>query len=138
MTTVDVEISAPASTAAELYASLLRGDAPFILDVRNPDDVARWRIEGRAGLASANVPYYDFIEDEDAAAAQVPNDRPVLVVCAKEGSSQYVAGLLRERGIAASYLAGGILSWGRLYDTRDVVRAEWGGSCRSAGRRAAT
>jgi glyoxylase-like metal-dependent hydrolase (beta-lactamase superfamily II)/rhodanese-related sulfurtransferase len=126
MTIADVETSAPAISAARLYEMLLRGDTPFILDVRNPDDVARWRVEGRADLVSANIPYYHFIEDDETAAAQVPADRPVLVVCAKEGSSQYVAGLLRERGIAASYLEGGILSWGRLYDIRDVVSASWG------------
>lgn len=125
MTTADVQ-TAPAITAADLYAALLRGDAPLILDVRNPDDVARWRVEGRASLESLTIPYYDFVEDEDAAAARVPAGRPVLVVCAKEGSSQYVAGLLRERGLPASYLEGGILSWGNLYDSRDAVSAPWG------------
>ncbi|HWQ14879.1 MAG TPA: MBL fold metallo-hydrolase [Roseiflexaceae bacterium] len=125
MITVDVQ-TAPARTAADLYESLLRGDAPLVLDVRNPDDFARWRVEGRSTLEVRNLPYYDFIEDEDAMAAQVPAGREVLVVCAKEGSSQYIAGLLRERGVPASYLKGGILSWGHHYDTRDVVRAAWG------------
>lgn len=125
MTTADVQI-APAISAADLYAMLLSGDAPLILDVRNPDDVARWRIEGRATLETRNIPYYDFIEDPDAAVAQIPADRKVLVVCAKEGSSQYVAGLLREQGIVASYLEGGILSWGHHYDTREIAGADWG------------
>lgn len=126
MTNVDVDIVVPALTATELYDRLLHDAKLFILDVRNPDDVARWRVEGRASLESLNIPYYEFIEDEDASAARVPADRPVLVVCAKEGSSQYVAGLLRARGIDASYLQEGILSWGHLYDTRDVVSAPWG------------
>ncbi|MDW8234581.1 MAG: MBL fold metallo-hydrolase, partial [Roseiflexaceae bacterium] len=68
----------------------------------------------------------DFIEDEEGATARVPADREVLVVCAKEGSSQYVAELLRARGIDARYLEGGILSWGHFYDTRDIVSASWG------------
>jgi glyoxylase-like metal-dependent hydrolase (beta-lactamase superfamily II)/rhodanese-related sulfurtransferase len=126
MTTTDVQ-AAPAVAAAALYAALLRGDAPHILDVRNPDDFARWHIEGRASLTVQNLPYYDFIEDEAAAIAQVPADRPVLVVCAKEGSSQYVAELLRERGVEASYLDGGIMSWGNYYDLREIVAAPWGG-----------
>jgi glyoxylase-like metal-dependent hydrolase (beta-lactamase superfamily II)/rhodanese-related sulfurtransferase len=126
MTIAEVQTSAPAISAARLYATLLDGDAPFILDVRNPHDFARWRVEGRAGLAVANIPYYDFIEDEDMTTAQVPAEGPVLVVCAKEGASQYVATLLRERGVEASYLAGGILSWGHLYDIRNVVSAPWG------------
>lgn len=111
---------------ADLYQRLLDGSAPFILDVRNPDDFGRWRVEGRAGLEMMNIPYYDFIEDEDGTAAQVPATHDVLVVCAKEGSSRYVAELLQARGITASYLDGGILSWGNFYDVRDIVSAPWG------------
>jgi glyoxylase-like metal-dependent hydrolase (beta-lactamase superfamily II)/rhodanese-related sulfurtransferase len=121
MTVTEIDVVAPALSAAELYDRLLQDSGLFILDVRNPDDFRRWRVEGRTGLETLNLPYYDFLEDEDGSAAQVPADREVLVVCAKEGSSQYVAGLLRERGIAASYLQEGITSWGHLYDTRDIV-----------------
>lgn len=124
MTTIDSAVQA--TTAQQLYTALLAGEPLFILDVRNPDDFARWRVEGRAALDVLNLPYYAFVEDEDAAVAQVPADRAVLVVCAKEGSSQYVAELLRARGFEASYLEGGILSWGHLYDTRDIVSAAWG------------
>ncbi len=113
-------------TAAELYDALLRGNAPFILDVRNPVDFERWHIEGRSSLEMLNLPYYDFIEDENAAIAQVPTDKEILVVCAKEGSSQYVAELLREHDIQAFTMEGGILSWGNLYDTRIIFQAAWG------------
>ncbi|MGQ9549673.1 MAG: MBL fold metallo-hydrolase [Roseiflexus sp.] len=126
MTITETQIQTPVMTAAALYDALLHNTAPFILDVRNPDDFARWRIEGRTGLMVENIPYYDFIEDEDNAVARVPVNCDVLVVCAKEGSSQFVAELLRMRGVNASYLAGGILSWGHLYDTRDIVVAPWG------------
>ena len=118
--------TAQAMTAADLYESLLRGNTPLILDVRNPDDFARWHVEGRSTLSVQNIPYYDFIEDADAAIAKLPQDQEILVVCAKEGSSQYVAVLLREHGIAASYLAGGILCWGNHYDTRTIASASWG------------
>jgi glyoxylase-like metal-dependent hydrolase (beta-lactamase superfamily II)/rhodanese-related sulfurtransferase len=126
MTVPETQTQTPVMTAAALYDALLHNTAPYILDVRNPDDFARWRIEGRAGLTVENIPYYNFIEDEDGAVARVPAEREVLVVCAKEGSSQFVADLLRARGVNASYLEGGILSWGHLYDTRDIVVAPWG------------
>lgn len=121
-----IAIAAPTISAANLYERLLAGNSLFVLDVRNPDDYARWRVEGRSGLEQINLPYYAFIEDADSAVAQIPADREVLVVCAKEGSSQYVAELLRERGIAASYLEGGIGTWGNYYDVRDIVSAPWG------------
>lgn len=126
MTTTAVQSEVTAFTASALYERLLSGAPLFILDVRNDEDFKRWRVEGKAGATTVNIPYYDFIEDEDAAVAQVPADREVLVICAKEGSSQYVAEILRGRGISASYLEGGIPSWGNLYDVRPIVSAAWG------------
>ena len=55
MTVTELQTRASAMTAGELYDALLHNAAPFILDVRNPDDFARWRIEGRAGLMVENI-----------------------------------------------------------------------------------
>jgi glyoxylase-like metal-dependent hydrolase (beta-lactamase superfamily II)/rhodanese-related sulfurtransferase len=126
MSMIEDQTSVAAFTPTELYARLLRDEPLFILDVRNEDEFARSPIEGRAGLTTLNLPYFEFLEDEDGCAARVPNDGEVLVVCAKEGSSQYVANLLQERGYRARYLEGGYVSWGNFYDTRDVVKAAWG------------
>jgi glyoxylase-like metal-dependent hydrolase (beta-lactamase superfamily II)/rhodanese-related sulfurtransferase len=126
ITTAEPQSTVTAFTPAELYARILRAEPLFILDVRNEDEAQRSPIEGKANLSSVNIPYYDFIEDEDGAAARVPQEREIFVVCAKEGSSQYVAGLLAGRGYQARYLAGGYLSWGNFYDVRDVVSAPWG------------
>ncbi|MCU0494084.1 MAG: MBL fold metallo-hydrolase [Chloroflexaceae bacterium] len=121
MTITETTIAVPALQAAELYERLLHDPTLFILDVRNPDDFRRWRVEGRAGLESLNIPYYEFLEDEDGAIARLPRGREVLVVCAKEGSSQYIAELLQQRGNKAAYLQGGIMSWGNYYHVRPIV-----------------
>ena len=121
MTIATTPVTAPARSAADIYTDLLQGHPLFILDVRNPDDFARWKIEGRTGQEILNIPYYDIIEDEAAALARIPTDRDVLVVCAKEGSSQYIAEILQGHNINASYLDGGIVTWGDYYDIRDVV-----------------
>ena len=119
MTTVDTSV--PALSVTDLYAKLLRNEPLFILDVRNEEDFTRWGVEGRSALEVVNLPYYDFIEDEEGSIARVPANRDVLVVCAKEGSSQYVAELLQGQGIRATYLEGGIANWGNFYDIRDAV-----------------
>ena len=49
MTVPETQTQTPVMTAAALYDALLHNTAPYILVVRNPDDFARWRIEGRAG-----------------------------------------------------------------------------------------
>ncbi|MBX0330922.1 MBL fold metallo-hydrolase [Oscillochloris sp. ZM17-4] len=126
MTTTDAQATETMFTAGELYDRVLSGEPLFILDVRNADEYKRMRVEGHRNLESVNIPYFEFIEDEDGMCARVPADREVLVICAKEGSSQYVAGLLQERGIKAGYLQGGFVSWGNFYDVREVVSADWG------------
>ncbi len=126
MTVQQPPVQLTARTAEELYADLLANNVPVILDVRNRDDFERWHVEGRQGTQVINVPYFDFLEDEEGSVAQVPADRPVFVVCAKEGSAQFVAELLARRGYQVSYLAGGINTWGNYYDTRPVLEAEYG------------
>lgn len=121
MTTTDTQVTAPSLSVTDLYAKLLRNEPLFILDVRNAEDFKRWGVEGRSALEVVNLPYYDFIEDEEGSIARVPADRDILVICAKEGASQYVAELLQGQGIQAAYLEGGIASWGNFYDIRDVV-----------------
>lgn len=123
---LSLDVAIPTRTAAELYADLLDEKQRFILDVRNEHDFQRWGIEGRESLQVVNIPYFNFIEEEEASVAQVPADAEVLVVCAKEGSSEFVAEILREHGIEASYLKEGIVSWGNLYDARAVVDTEYG------------
>ena len=110
----------------EVYTDLLNEKQRLILDVRNSDDFARWRIEGHSTLQTINVPYFNFLEEEEASLAQLPAGEEILVVCAKEGSSEFVAEILREHGISATFLADGILSWGNLYDTRPVLQANFG------------
>jgi len=115
--------SSPAidEVSAEGLYEEMRGGAPlFILDVRNEDEFASWQIEGVRRVPTVNVPYFAFLEEEEASLAQVPRDRTVTVVCAKGGSSAFIAGLLAERGIRARNLQGGMIAWGDLHVTTPV------------------
>ncbi len=126
MTLAELDTQTTTFTAAELYQALLDGRDMVVLDVRNETDFQRWRVEGRADLPVINIPYYAFLEDEEASVAQTPLDRPIYVVCAKEGSAQFVADVLHTHGRQVAYLAGGIVSWGRFYDFRDVINEPFG------------
>ncbi len=127
MTTLEHQrIEAGQLSPTDLYAELLSGQPLFILDVRNEVEFARNQIRGRNRLPMINIPYFEFIEDEKAALARVPVNVPVTVVCAKEGSAQYVAELLVEHGIPARYLVGGFRAWLDLHIINEVVSADWG------------
>lgn len=83
--------------------------APFILDVRAPDQFERWQIEGRVKPETVNVPYWTAIEEEDETKSVIPAGRDVVVVCAKGDSSDLVVDVL---GLSQMWnLAGGMDAW---------------------------
>ncbi|MBX5437621.1 MAG: MBL fold metallo-hydrolase [Alicyclobacillaceae bacterium] len=95
----------------EVFEGILRGNPLFILDVRNEEEYADWRIEGSA-VTSVNIPYFDLLDGVEPALERIPDGQPVLVVCAKEGSSVYVAERLLEAGASdVAVLAGGMQAW---------------------------
>ena len=122
-------------TAADLLARLGRGDKFFVLDVRNRDEFERFRLEGRQPLPAINVPYFEMLElggkDEmlDAVVAylerdlagKLPTDLPVLAVCAKGDTSEFVAQGLRRLGYAGATLKGGMKAWGEHYATHALA-----------------
>src|SRR5919109_1997147 len=110
-------------TPDELYRHIRRGNPPFILDVRNEDEFANWAIEGLPPHSLLNIPYFVFLEDEAGGLDKVPRGRDVTVVCAKGGSSAFVASILAQHGIRARNLQGGMIAWGDLHVTSRVSSA---------------
>ena len=108
-------------TPDELYADIRRGSPPFILDVRNEDEFANWAIEGLPPHSRLNIPYFEFLEDEAGCLERVPGGHEVVVVCAKGGSSAFVASILVQHGIRARNLRGGMIAWGDLHVTTRVA-----------------
>ena len=83
--------------------------APFILDVRAPDQFERWRVEGKAELRTVNIPYWTAIVDEDAVKSAVPADRDIVVICAHGDSSDLVVETVGWPNM--HNLAGGMDAW---------------------------
>jgi glyoxylase-like metal-dependent hydrolase (beta-lactamase superfamily II) len=108
-------------TPDELYRAIHRGDPPLILDVRNEDEFSNWAIEGLPPNSLLNIPYFGFLEDEEGCLERVPRRRDVAVVCAKGGSSAFVASILTQHGIRARNLRGGMIAWGDLHVTTRVA-----------------
>ena len=102
-------------SANDLFEFLSNREEMFILDVRNEEDFERFNVEGPYPFEMANVPYFDFMEEEDASVEKVSRDQPIKVVCAKEGSAKYVGEILVNHGFSdVAYLTGGIKTWGNM------------------------
>ncbi len=101
--------------AKDLYSWLTERQDFLLLDVRNSKDFGRFQVESPFLFEMLNVSYFDFMEIEDECVAKVPRDKPIRIVCAKEGSAKFVAEILEKHGIDdIGYLEDGIKSWGNL------------------------
>lgn len=85
----------------------LDGSDLFLLDVREPDEVAEWQIP-----EVHNIPLGSLVDRLD----EVPRDKDIVVICAKGTRAQQGAEILSTHGIVSRVLEGGMGSWGSTYD----------------------
>jgi glyoxylase-like metal-dependent hydrolase (beta-lactamase superfamily II)/rhodanese-related sulfurtransferase len=112
---------------AELLERADAGEDLLLLDVRNEEEFAAWRLEGRKPVETVHVPYFDFIEDAESAAAKVPAGRDLVVLCAKGGSSAMIAELLGDAGRPARNVEGGMVAYGEHLQALRVPTGTRGG-----------
>ncbi|ANU09812.1 putative hydrolase, rhodanese and beta-lactamase domain protein [Planococcus antarcticus DSM 14505] len=115
-----------AMKASEVAKKVVNNQPLFILDVRNGEAFADWKIEG-GNIHYLNTPYFDLLDGVEEVVSELPTDRDILVVCAKEGSSVMVAEMLSEEGIHAAYLEGGMKSWSEHLEPVKVGELQGGG-----------
>jgi rhodanese-related sulfurtransferase len=87
---------------AEIKARLARGEDVFLLDVREPDEVAEW-----AYPIGINIPLGQLGDR----LSELPTDRTIVVACHLGGRSASAAEALSERGWTAENLTGGAVAW---------------------------
>ncbi|WP_306061801.1 MBL fold metallo-hydrolase [Natronococcus wangiae] len=125
MPDVEVEPVSPDGLKERIDA----GEAVTLLDTRMESEYEEWRIDGE-NVESINVPYFEFLDDEidDDVLARIPDDREITVLCAKGGSSEYVAAQLKERGYDVDHLEDGMNGWARIYERVEVERYDGAGT----------
>ena len=92
----------PSTTPREVAERLRRGERLTILDVREPFELALARLAGTLDIPMHDVP---------RRLAEVPRDGEVVVMCHHGHRSAVVAKWLRDQGVPAVNLAGGIARW---------------------------
>jgi rhodanese-related sulfurtransferase len=87
----------------ELQRRLNEGDLPFMLDVREPEEMADGVIPG-----SVNIPMGDVADR----LRELPTDRDIVVICHLGQRSAYMTTQLNARGYdRAVNLSGGVDAW---------------------------
>lgn len=108
-------------TVDELRDMLDRRQPVTVVDVRPAVERAEWAIPG-----SVHIDAYDALWAGDEGALDgldLPEDRPVVTVCAAGRTSLMAALLLRKRGNGARSLSGGMKAWSLAWNSVDVPLA---------------
>jgi len=113
MLTIDVDT---------LRTWLDEGKLVTVLDVRPMHELAEWAIP-----ASIHIDAYDALRANDPNALAhfaLPEDRPVVTVCAAGKTSLIAAELLQARGMQAFSLDGGMKAWSLAWNVAEVPVAD--------------
>jgi rhodanese-related sulfurtransferase len=86
----------------EIRGRLARGEEVFLLDVREPDEVAEW-----AYPIGVNIPLGQLGDR----LGELPTGTTIVVACHSGGRSAAAANALSEAGWTAENLTGGALAW---------------------------
>jgi len=115
----------PSISPRELLPRLDAGDPVAVLDTRNRDEIDAWRIEHPA-VTHYHLPYAKVLAAKVSGAVTSllefgDIDGRTIAVCPRGEASREVAGILREAGIDAANLKGGMEAWAHLYVRTEVV-----------------
>ena len=99
-----LESSLPSVNPEELRQLMSSASAPLVVDVRETADHQLGAISGSINLPRAKLEAN--IENHMSAA-----DQKVILYCGSRGRSQLVCLSLREMGIDAAFLQGGLQNW---------------------------
>ena len=116
-----------AMSAGDIAKKVISKQSFFILDVRNEDAFEDWKVEGE-NIQYLNIPYFDLLDGVEEVLDRIPTDKDVVVICAKEGSSIFVAEMLAEQGRIVHYLQGGMKAWSEHLEPVKVGHLKNGGA----------
>jgi glyoxylase-like metal-dependent hydrolase (beta-lactamase superfamily II)/rhodanese-related sulfurtransferase len=94
--------------ASELVPLLDSDGDLYMIDVRNPDEVAEWQIPGVHNIPLARLA---------SRRGEIPEGAHLVVICAKGARALQGAEILAGHGVASSVLEGGMGAWGSTYDS---------------------
>jgi rhodanese-related sulfurtransferase len=90
-------------TPDELARRIKNGSAPFMLDVREPEEMADGVVAG-----SVNIP----MDEVEQRLRELPTDSDIVVICHLGQRSEYIANRLNALGFNRAFnLEGGVDAW---------------------------
>ena len=88
----------------ELADRLADNEDLYLLDVRQPDELLKSKIEGSMNITLADIFRPNGMDD-------IPTDKPVIVICGSGNRATIASYMLAQEGIDFQVLEGGMNSW---------------------------
>ena len=110
----------PEITPEELVRRVETGGALRVLDVRAPGALAEGKVEAVPPERFLNIRGSEILAMGEAAREAIPADGPIAVVCGRGNSSKQVASMLRELGMDAMSMRGGMAAWSLALIPREL------------------
>jgi len=111
----------PQLPAEELARRLDVGEPVQVLDIRAPEKVARGRVQFGRALDFRAVPAGEIYRLPSLEPLALDPQRPVAVICGHGNSSKQATVFLRQRGLEAYSVAGGMAAWETVYVARRLT-----------------
>lgn len=89
-----------------LWESLKKNKDVFLLDVREPEEYADFKIPG-----AVNVPLSELFVKQQL---EIPKDKKVVTICSHGNRSMVATFALAQKGIESTSLAGGMVMWNQV------------------------
>lgn len=105
--------------ATQLREWLDCGEPVFVLDIRPSSERREWQIPG-----SHHLDAYQRLKEGDPSVLnniEIPKDKKVVTVCAAGKTSQIAADVLRNKGVDAYSLEGGMKAWSTAWNVASKV-----------------
>jgi glyoxylase-like metal-dependent hydrolase (beta-lactamase superfamily II) len=116
---IDTGDDVPAVNVDRLRLMLERAAPVMVLDIRPPEERAEWSIPG-----SVHRDAYRALREGDGSAlddVRPAPGTPVIAVCAGGETSRIAARVLRQRGLDAYSLSGGMKAWSLAWNTAELA-----------------
>lgn len=110
-------------SAADVTSMVLNKENVFLLDVRSENNYNDWKIESE-NFDYLNKPYFELEDGIEPIIDQLPKDREILVVCARERTSKMIAEKIALAGMDVAYLEGGMRGWSEALHQTKVYEDE--------------
>ncbi|WP_411954377.1 MBL fold metallo-hydrolase [Alkalibacillus sp. S2W] len=114
-------------TVNELANKVMNQEDVFLLDVRSEDAFEDWKVESDS-FNYLNKPYFDLVDGVEPIKEEIPENKDVVVICAKGNSSKMVAEQLADEGFDNIYsVEGGMRAWSEHLEPVKLGDLEDGG-----------